>query len=771
MAKHEAGNGNNLKIAFEQAEKERREREIKAIEKHLSQNGESGTSESVEEDKLVQSEPENVFRTVPPQVAQRYAKKTPKDREKYLKNSMIAQQMQAERENRERDERIKKEEERKTQKRQRGKRGSGGSPSLNIQSRPKPRIKIKSTPEQIRVVPPDELAPPAQPESAVSAPESEPVAEAQKTESKFEYLSQAEVDVLLAHPVVPQAEASPVAGLEIPDDELDKHDGKVSAVKAETENEIVPDVFRSNRKNTRDSEVMSEPQFTSEQMAKIDWIKTRIHELNATASVRELTTDEFADRANLELELEDIYGPFQEQQEPVSFEDRKGRLNRRAGELDAKAKEYGIKFENFVRNIGEDYRKLPLKYKIGVAGALLGLNIATGGASTLVTLLTSTAMLGQRALGSAATYALLDGLLEKKLARKEKERGSERTKSEKLRKRGLSAAAALAVFTGLPGYAVKEGFDAIGGGGMLKALGALMGISPATTELPPTTPVPTGASAGHSVEEAAKIMQQAKEQLAKEITARNEIKAGLDQVKQQIVEEKARVAAETSTPREAKQALKTAVEKLTKVSATADAKFEMPKHADFSIHEDDTTISPYDVTPTDQSGADDTMQVGEESQSVAEPEAQQPIVEETPRTWQEKIVPEDTSPAAIDQQVPTETPIESDGPVVEKSIISNQVGLAIPVAEPHIYAGTDAGHTFAFGGTPTERENAILQYLRENPNKVVFGPDNTNTYRIPWHLVDGKLTPGSPMRTNGLFGFLSTWMKPPGPEDLEKIIK
>src|SRR3989344_1785721 len=424
-----------------------------------------------------------------------------------------------------------------------------------------------------------------------------------------------------------------------------------------------PAVLRSNRKNIGGAEVVSESQFTPMQMAEIDRIKTHLHELDSKASIRELTTDEFADRANLELELEDIYGPFQEQQEQASFEDKKKYLNGRDKELGAKAKEFGIKVESHIRNAGEWYRKLPLKYKIGVAGALLGLNVATGGASTFVTIITSSAMLGQRALGSAATYALMEGLLEKRLSRKEAERGSDRTKFERWKKRGYSTAAALAVFIGLPGYAIKEGFDAVGGGGLLKALGSLMGHT-IPAEVTPVT-VPSGVSTDQVADEAKKVLEETKERLAKEIAERDKIQAGLDQVKQQIAEAKAQEAAEASTPQEARQALRTAVEKITKLTEVASAKFEMPKHADFSIHEDDTTISPYDVTPTHQSGADDMLsveEVEEQAIPVVEPETQPAEATPPPAEPLPVVeVPEPEKLATVDltqEQTSVETPAE-----------------------------------------------------------------------------------------------------------------
>ncbi|MDP2655278.1 MAG: hypothetical protein Q8P17_01820 [bacterium] len=369
--------------------------------------------------------------------------------------------------------------------------------------------------------------------------------------------------------------------------------------------------------------------------------------------------------------------------EEPSFEERKKYLNWRNNELVAKAKEFGIKVESHIRNAGEWYRKLPLKYKIGVAGALLGLNVATGGASTFVTLFTGTAMIGQRALGSASVYALIDGLYEKRLQKEEKKRGSERTKFERWKKRGYSTAAALAVFTGLPGYAIKEGFDAVGGGGLLKALGSLMGHT-IPAEVTPVT-VPSGVSIDQVADEAKKVLEETKEQLAKEISARDAIQAGLDEVKQQIAEEKAQVAAEASTPQETRQALRTAVEKITKLTETASAKFEMPKHADFSIHEDDTTISPYDVTPTDQTSAEDMLFAeaeGVEEQAAPAVEPEEAILKSTRSATIDLTQqgPEAVPPAP--EEVATPDSVSVEPPTIESPSIP--VEAPAPVTEPSV---------------------------------------------------------------------------------------
>ncbi len=101
----------------------------------------------------------------------------------------------------------------------------------------------------------------------------------------------------------------------------------------------------------------------------------------------------------------------------------------------------------------------------------------------------------------------------------------------------------------------------------------------------------------------------------------------------------------------------------------------------------------------------------------------------------------------------------------------NQFGLMVSAEEPHIYADEGAKNLFAFGGSPAEREDMIKEYLTKNPESVVFSADDSGNHRVPWYLDEGKVTPGVPVRTSGFFGFFSTWMKPPGPEEFQKIIK
>jgi hypothetical protein len=129
-------------------------------------------------------------------------------------------------------------------------------------------------------------------------------------------------------------------------------------------------------------------------------------------------------------------------------------------------------------------------------------------------------------------------------------------------------------------------------------------------------------------------------------------------------------------------------------------------------------------------------------------------------------------------EAPSSASIVSHAPIIEKSVIVNRIGLDIPVAESHIYAGADAEHLFVYGGSPVERAKAIAGYLTQNPDKIVYGADNSGKYRIPWHLVDGKLeVVGAPIETQGFFNWVSSvftgnsFMKAPSPDEFEKVIK
>jgi hypothetical protein len=206
--------------------------------------------------------------------------------------------------------------------------------------------------------------------------------------------------------------------------------------------------------------------------------------------------------------------------------------------------------------------------------------------------------------------------------------------------------------------------------------------------------------------------------------------------------------------------------------AEAEMKFEMPKHADFSIHEDDTTISPYDVTPVDNAQTDDVLSV-EEAETEAGTAGEQSAPAK--HDLQKGTVPETTEYKKVDitqPQATAEAPATAPAeiPTTAPGIVTNSSGLEIHTAEPHLYNGAEAGNKYVFGGSHVERIAAITKYLEKDPFAVIYGPDRTGTYRVPWFLSEGKfVVSGPPMKTG--WGIFSSFMKPPGPEDLKSFIK
>jgi hypothetical protein len=104
--------------------------------------------------------------------------------------------------------------------------------------------------------------------------------------------------------------------------------------------------------------------------------------------------------------------------------------------------------------------------------------------------------------------------------------------------------------------------------------------------------------------------------------------------------------------------------------------------------------------------------------------------------------------------------------------IVNHYGLEVPTSEPHLYADS-AKHIFVFGGSSEEQAKTIGDYFADpaHANNIIYGTDSQGVYRIPWHVVEGKIFPGAPVRTSGFLGFFSSFMKAPGPDELKQLIK
>ncbi len=556
--------------------------------------------------------------------------------------------------------------------------------------------------------------------------------------------------------------------------------------------------------------------------------------------------------------------------------------------LSEKAKILGKGTEKLLLDVGERYRKLPLKYKIALSAALIGGSVATGGAGTFVTVL-SAAKLGQRSASSLGVYTLVNGLMEKRLANREA-RGVARDKWDNMIKQFVSGGAALAVFSGLPGYALKEGFEAAGGDRLVGWLGNTFGhhaavpgtttppaaeghsghetknfapkgtpnpIAPdrgaptATPDIqPPEAPHPATAPAAgnaapapeaHTPQAPAPAATEAASAPAPETSAAapapapaaatapaiempivnasshgyegmiKDLLKHLPDTKPANIQDGSDLAklyeARASTdPKEIGREIHRIAMDNKHEFFTAKGNFRVDVGAHMTADADGNILFNGEVhAPTDAhftpayhpeaptATATETPAIPESLRGIAPadyPAPEVPHLESAPVPEDALSAPESAPPVldavashplAAGQPLVWHTGsegtlVDSSGNAVHAGVSeavpgTNSFGLAVPDAVPHIYADPNADHLFAYGGSVAERAKMITEYLTKDPGKIVFAADETGKFRVPWHLVEGKAVAGPPMRTNGVLGFFSTHLKPPAPEEFQKVIK
>ena len=125
---------------------------------------------------------------------------------------------------------------------------------------------------------------------------------------------------------------------------------------------------------------------------------------------------------------------------------------------------------------------------------------------------------------------------------------------------------------------------------------------------------------------------------------------------------------------------------------------------------------------------------------------------------------------ATPEQVAASTSPEAH--TVYGDVVTNKSGILIPLQESHVYADAGAKHLLVYGGGPREQANAMLKYLTEHPDKMVYGTDEQTAVRVPFKLIDGKLAvAGGPVQTGGFLGFFKSLMQAPKPDELQKLIQ
>ncbi len=449
-------------------------------------------------------------------------------------------------------------------------------------------------------------------------------------------------------------------------------------------------------------------------------------------------------------------------------------LAERSKELDVEAEERGPWIAEFIGSIGERYNKLNWKTKLAVTGVLmLGVSLSAVTVPLLSGAL-SAALYGQRALAGIGLGINKRKALDAKIAANPDYWLA--GKSELVK--NTYAAALAAVYMGGTAFAVHEGVEALNALGVGEWLNgapehpapaaAPIPEAPAPAEVPMTDaesappPIPEAeapapvvpevsiaASSGHGYEY---MMKRLWEQLQEK---------GLDPDQY----------AEGSDIRRLLEADASSIDRVVHQIA-AD-----PSHGFFNADGTNVLISSDSHMTINADGniqLDDMVKASEDAPTTPVYHFETPAVSDAPP------LPVDESIVASDDSVlrDNEGNVVYDGegnPVhtgtYETPLGTNEFGLTIPADEPHIYADSGNTRLFVYGGSSAEQAETIQKYLAAHPNDIIYGTDDTGTYRIPFHLLEGEVTAGLPVRTSGFFSFFSSWMKAPEPSEFAKIIK
>lgn len=522
-------------------------------------------------------------------------------------------------------------------------------------------------------------------------------------------------------------------------------------------------------------------------------------------------------RAEWKTSMGSLIGRVQEKLNVASerFTTSKEYLNARAKEIDARAEMSGM--EKLFRKMGENYNKLNFVHKLGI-----GLTLGAGVAISVASFAPLMALGFGAALGAQRAFALGGMFVSQEKALQAKKVG-ESEQFISVKERAMLGAM---LYTLGMSFAIKEGVELANEYGVAERtrewLGEMLGHGTTATETPvivaDTSPQEAVSAPEVPVAETpAEVAAPPTEPAAPAVAADTEVPAvpdvsevpsvsveatrghGYEYMMKRVweqLQDKGLDASQYAEGSDIRRLLEADAQSIDRVVHQIAAD---PEHGFFNP---DGTSVRIDMGSQMTINADGNIQLGEvvkapEGAPVTppyNPEASAPEAgaSAAPETSAQEIAPPEsaaagttyasesagesyieTSPASAADEIATQSP----APIEDRSFVSNRFGVPIPIAEPHIYAGADTKSTFVFGGTPVERAKLIQQYLTENPNKVVFAADSNGAHRIPWHLVDGKAIPELPVRAEGFFNSIfnffrgSSWMKPPGPDDLRQLIK
>lgn len=113
-------------------------------------------------------------------------------------------------------------------------------------------------------------------------------------------------------------------------------------------------------------------------------------------------------------------------------------------------------------------------------------------------------------------------------------------------------------------------------------------------------------------------------------------------------------------------------------------------------------------------------------------------------------------------------PVEAVSPAAQEFMDK----FGVPMTEPHFYQGAGK-ELFVFGGSPDEQAKAITDFLSDpaNKNAIIRGASTDGKYQLLFSKDANGEFIAAPAESPGFLGLFRSFLKPPTPDQLQKLIK
>ena len=424
----------------------------------------------------------------------------------------------------------------------------------------------------------------------------------------------------------------------------------------------------------------------------------------------------------------------------------------RGTELDTEAVRMGSEESSWIRSLGEQYNKIPTKYKIAV-GLTLGLTAAL--ATTPVTLLASVSALAtQRVLGGLGMFVKFeDRLIETQ---------SETSGMSKTERQAWAASQAL-VYGWIMSKTVATAVEVAGNVLHSDALHDWVlahwpGHDAAVSHTAEVSPLATGMSLEHEMDMSTLPQMP-------DVSVHASEGHGYEFMVKRLWEQLQDKHLDPNQFAEHSDIHKLLTTDAAHIDTVVHQIASDPAHHFYNADGTSVLIHP-DASMT--IGADGQLHFSDISSAdvVAAPEG-------APTTPPYHPVAAPSAPEMPADNATPHTEIFMQPETGTTEAITNSHGFPVYESQSHVYASGSGERMYAYGGSATEKAALIRQFFADpaNAERTIISSDANGNYQIPFTLVNNQIVAGSPLRSGGFLGFFSSFAKAVGTEDMGPIIK